>query len=55
MNIYKTMYHAQTGRHRKRKAHIVGGGIAGLAAQPFWSMMPRCPGRTSPSWKSLRL
>lgn len=36
MNIYRTLYHAPKPEGiEKRKAHIVGGGIAGLAAAAF--------------------
>ncbi len=36
MNIYRTMYHApKPAGIERRKAYIVGGGIAGLAAAAF--------------------
>lgn len=36
MNIYRTMYHAKAPEGiEKRSAHIIGGGIAGLATAVF--------------------
>ncbi len=45
MNIYKTMYHAPKPEGiEKRKAYIVGGGIAGLAAAAFLVDDAQMPG-----------
>ena len=45
MNIYKTMYHASKPEGiEKRKAYIVGGGIAGLAAAAFLVDDAQMPG-----------
>ncbi len=45
MNIYKTMYHAPKPEGiERRKAYIVGGGIAGLAAAAFLADDARMPG-----------
>ena len=45
MNIYKTMYHAPKPEGiERRKAYIIGGGIAGLAAAAFLADDARMPG-----------
>ena len=45
MNIYKTMYHAPRPEGiERRKAYIVGGGIAGLAAAAFLADDAKMPG-----------
>jgi oleate hydratase len=45
MNIYKTMYHAPKPEGiERRKAYIVGGGIAGLAAAAFLADDAGMPG-----------
>ena len=45
MNIYKTMYHAPRPEGiERRKAYIVGGGIAGLAAAAFLADDVKMPG-----------
>ena len=45
MNIYKTMYHAPKPEGiERRKAYIVGGGIAGLAAAVFLVDDAQMPG-----------
>ncbi len=45
MNIYKTMYHAPKPEGiESRKAYIVGGGIAGLAAAAFLADDAKMPG-----------
>jgi oleate hydratase len=45
MNIYKTMYHALKPEGiERRKAYIVGGGIAGLAAAAFLADDAKMPG-----------
>ncbi len=46
MNIYRTMYHAPKPEGiEKRKAYIVGGGIAGLATAAFLVDDARMPGK----------
>ena len=46
MNIYKTMYRApKPDGIEKRKAYIVGGGIAGLAAAVFLADDTGMPGK----------
>ena len=45
MNIYKTMYHApEPDGIERRRAYIVGGGIAGLAAAAFLADDTGMPG-----------
>lgn len=45
MNIYSTFYHAPKPEGiEQKKAHIVGGGLAGLAAAAFLVDDARMPG-----------
>lgn len=56
MKLYDFLYHPRKPDGiENRRAHIVGGGIAGLAAARSSLMTQECPARTSPSTKSGRM